>query len=71
MTNHSTIQDDTLNILFKYATTRGDNFRQWFYPNLPKAYDINPYVWILIDEGITKGLNAQEIADSIYKTNAS
>jgi hypothetical protein len=70
MTKHSTIQDDTLNILFKYATTRGDNFRQWFYPNLPKAYDINADVWVLMDEGITKGLNAQEVADSIYKTNA-
>lgn len=66
-----TIQDDTFNILFKYATIRGDIFRQWFYPNLPRAYDINPEVWQMIDAGISSGLSAQETADYIYKTKAS
>lgn len=66
-----TIQDDTLNILFKYATTRGDIFRQWFYPNLPRAYDINPEVWKMIHAGIMGGFSSQEIADTIYKVKTA
>lgn len=39
-----TIEEAALNILFGQAVTSGDRFRQWFYPKLPRSYEINPQI---------------------------
>ena len=39
-----TIEEAALNILFGQAVTGGDRFRQWFYPKLPRSYEINPQI---------------------------
>ena len=64
------IQDEVLDTLFFRAVQAGDRFRQWLYPNLPKDYAVNPEVFKLINEGITNGHSAQEIADSIRKAHS-
>ena len=64
------MRDEATQILFEYATTRGDRFRQWFYPHLPTTYVQNPKIPNLIQAGIERGLSAQQIADEIYKEHA-
>ena len=39
-----TVEEAALNILFGQAVTSGDGFRQWFYPKLPRSYEINPQI---------------------------
>jgi len=60
------IETQAQKILFEYATKRGDAFRQWFYPGLPRSYKVNPEVKTLIHAGMLRGLSAQQIADEIY-----
>jgi len=36
-----TVEEAALNILFGQAVTSDDEFRQWFYPKLPRSYEIN------------------------------
>ena len=63
------MRDEATQILFEYATTRGDRFRQWYYYP-PTTYAQNPEIPNLIQAGIERGLSAQQIADEIYKEHA-
>lgn len=68
MTLVDTIEVAAQNILFRYAATRGDRFRQWYY--VGKNYTINPTVNPTIHDGIVHGKSAQEIADEIYAAHS-
>jgi hypothetical protein len=39
-----TVEEAALNVLFGQAVTSDDGFRQWFYPKLPRSYEINPQI---------------------------
>jgi hypothetical protein len=54
------------NLLFERAINAGDRFRQWFYPDLPKSYNVNPQVDEEIEAAMLRGLSAQQIADLVY-----
>ena len=46
--------------LFELAALGGDGFRQWYYPGLPKNYDINPKIVPLITEIVANGGSAED-----------
>jgi len=56
-----------LNRLFYFAATKGIRFRQYFYPNLPKAYEVNPKIRATIRKELQHGKTPKEIADKIFK----
>jgi hypothetical protein len=60
------ICDEARNLLFAYAVSRGEKFRQWFYPRLPFSYDVRSDLSGTIEAGMLRGLSAQQIADEIY-----
>jgi hypothetical protein len=65
------IRDTVLNALFRHAVWCGDGWRQWFYPNLPRNYDVNPRVGELIERGIAEGSNAEDISRLIIRWGRS
>ena len=64
------IEIETRNILFHSAATGGDGFRQWFYPQLPKNYEINQEVTKEIYNGILQGKSAVEISREIIENHS-
>ena len=64
------IQIAAREILYRYAVTRSEKFRQWLYPGLPDSDVTNPELDRLIEWGASKGKTAQEIADEIYRARA-
>lgn len=57
------------NLLFKMAA-RSDHFRQWVYPNLPKSYTWNPEVEQEIEQGMLRGLSAEQISKELYSKHS-
>jgi len=60
---------EAMNILFQYAASRGDRFRQEFYPDFP-SYAISAEIEDKVRALAEQGMAAQEIADEIYQEYA-
>ena len=65
-----TICDTAKDIIFKMAVNSGDHFRSWVYPRLPKNYDFNPTLEREIEQGMLRGLSAEDISREIYDRHA-
>ncbi len=59
------IELEVKNLLFTEATRGSESFRQWYYPNLPKSYEINNEVEPMIEKLILQGKSAVQIAEII------
>lgn len=58
------ICNTALNLCFREAA-HGDRFRQYFYPRLPRCYEVNPKVKEHIRTLMLKGKSAKEIFEII------